>query len=166
MSGLASPAGQMDYSLHMKLAIAFVLLAACGADKPAPATPIANHPVESTPPPSSEQAELDRKVAAAEREANEARKLAQEAQEQLDKLALEIDDMSRRVDKAVEAVVSAQNDADRGAAAARLKQLQQEQAEMRARVARAKEAAIRAERLKGIKIDPKCLDNPLARGCS
>ena len=37
---------------------------------------------------------------------------------------------------------------------------------MEARIAAAKAAAAHAERVKGVKISQKCLDNPLAAGCN
>ncbi len=60
----------------------------------------------------------------------------------------------------------AQRQADRDAANAKLSALRKQRAEMEARIAEAKAKSARAERLKGVKIDQKCLDNPLAKGCS
>jgi len=60
---------------------------------------------------------------------------------------------------------AAQNDADREAAKSRLQQLQREKSDMEARVAAAKEAAAKGERVKGVKVSKECLDNPLAKGC-
>lgn len=90
---------------------------------------------------------------------------AAEAAEKLRKLATELDALDARVTKAVNAVINAQNDADRSSASATLKQLQAEKADLGVRVAEAKAAAARAERQKGVHISKECLDNPLAKGC-
>jgi len=84
---------------------------------------------------------------------------------QLAKLADEQRALDRRVAKAMDAVVNAQNDSDRSAAKARLTALQREKAALDARVAAARADAEKAARAKGIKVRKECLDNPLAKGC-
>ncbi len=149
----------------MKLAIAFVVLAACGGDKPAPAQPVSNQTAEPAQPPPPAQPDPDADRARAQQQADLAIKAAQEAQAVVDHFVRELEAMNQQIDGAVTGVANAQNDAERSAATARLKELQAEQADMRARVEAAKEAAMKAERRKGVKVSPACLDNPLARGC-
>jgi len=111
----------------------------------------------------AEQASLAAKKA--ELEAQEAMKQAKAAQENITQVAKDLDAMNERLAGAVDAVVNAQNDADRAAAKAKLEALQKEKADLEAHVAAAKAAADRAERTKGVTISKECLDNPLAKGC-
>jgi hypothetical protein len=92
-------------------------------------------------------------------------KAADAARVSLDQIARELDALNKRVDVAVAAVANAQNAADRTAATDRLKQLQVEHTELLRRIGAAKDAAAKAERAKGVKVSPECLDNPLAKGC-
>jgi colicin import membrane protein len=113
------------------------------------------------------QSDVDNKAKTeAEAVAEQAKKDAREAQEAVDKLQKDLGDLQTRVDVAVDNVVSAQNDADRASAKAKLDALKREKYEMEQRIAEAKAKAARAERLKGVKIKQECLDNPLAKGCS
>jgi hypothetical protein len=112
---------------------------------------------------SSDSAESEQRANAA---AEKAIKDAKEAKEKLDQVEKSLDELNEKVGKAVDSVVAAQNDADRGAAKARLIELQKEQYEMKQRVAAAKAAADAAERHKGVHVKQECLDNPLAKGCS
>jgi phage-related minor tail protein len=112
---------------------------------------------------------VDAELAAAKQAAELAAqsvKEAQEAQDAVARLEQDATDLQKKVTDATDAIVGAQNQADRDAAKARLDQLQKEKAELDARVAEAKAAAARAERLKGVKISKECLDNPLAKGCN
>ena len=63
-------------------------------------------------------------------------------------------------------LASAQTDADRRAAQANLDKLRQQKFEMEKRIQEAKNAAAKAERVKGVHLSKECLDNPLAKGCS
>lgn len=94
-----------------------------------------------------------------------AEKIALDAQEQLDRLQRDLSDMEKKVNGAVESVMSAQNDADRANANAKLRALQKEKYEMEQRIAAAKAAAARAERKAGVKVSAECQANPLAKGC-
>ena len=109
--------------------------------------------------------EADRNAEIAKKAADQAVKDAADAKEKLDKVSKDLDDLNDRVNKSVNDVVAAQNDADRAAAKTRLAQLQQEQYEMKQRVAAAKAAADKAERNKGVHLSQECLNNPLAKGC-
>ena len=90
---------------------------------------------------------------------------AAEAADKLQKLSTEVDALNDKVSKAVDAVLNAQNDADRAAAKAVLTRLQKDKADLEQRVTDAKATAARAERMKGVHISKECLDNPLAKGC-
>ncbi len=103
--------------------------------------------------------------AVAEQRAAEAEKAAKEAEDTVNKLQRDLEDLNIRVGAAVDGVVAAQNDADRAGAKSKLEALRREQAEQQSRIAAAKAAAERAKRLGGLKIDKRCLDNPLAKGC-
>ena len=102
----------------------------------------------------------------AEQIAAQAVKDAKEAQEAVEVLQKDAEAMSKKVDTAVDALASAQSQADRDAAKSKLDQLRREKYEMDQRIAEAKAKAARAERLKGVKISKECLDNPLAKGCN
>ena len=140
----------------MKRTLAFVLLAGCTADPPAPQAPVAN---TSQPAPQPD----DR--ARARQEADEAIKAAREAEQRIDQIARDLEALDQRVSDAVGQIANAQSDADRAAAKAQLEQLQREKAEMAMRVRAAKEAAEKAQRLKGNFDTTECLNNPLAKGC-
>jgi hypothetical protein len=101
----------------------------------------------------------------AEHEAQTAVNQAKDAQDKLDKVTKDLEDLNDKVGTAVNAVVAAQNDADRASAKSKLLQLQQEQADMRARVQAAKDAAALAVRKAGVKTSDECKNNPLAKGC-
>ena len=87
-----------------------------------------------------EEADVDKESAAklAEREAvaraEQAQKDAMEAMEKVTKIEADLGALSQRVDAAIQAVMAAQNDADRRAANERLLQLQREKAEMERRI--------------------------------
>src|SRR3569623_1432953 len=106
------------------------------------------------------QAELDRKAK------EEAVKVAADAQEKVERIQHDLDDLNDKITKAVDAVATAQNDADRASARQKLANLQKEQAEMRQRAADAKAAAAKAERARCVHTSAECLANPLAKGCS
>jgi hypothetical protein len=85
-----------------------------------------------------------------------------EAQHQLAKLSKDLDDLNAKVASAVDAVVAAPSDADRAFVKARLIQLQQEEADLRARIAAAKAAADLAKPTDGVMGDyPSCTWNRL-----
>jgi septal ring factor EnvC (AmiA/AmiB activator) len=106
----------------------------------------------------------------AEREArmvaDQAVKDARDVREKVDRIEHDLQDLDAKVKTAVDTVVAAQNDADRAGASAKLGELQREKAEMEARLAAARAAAERARRSPVLRVDPKCVDNPLAKGCS
>lgn len=66
----------------------------------------------------------------------------------------------------LDALAAAQNDADRKAAQAKLEAGRRIVEELEQRLAEAKAAAAKAERMRGVKLSPACLENPLAKGCS
>ncbi len=113
----------------------------------------------------ADSAEAEKKKVAAEAIAMQAVKDAEEAQQKVERLAADLQDLDKKVSAAVDSVVSAQNDADRSNATAKLKQLQKDKYEMEQRIAEAKANAARKERLKGAKVSDECKRNPLARGC-
>ena len=104
--------------------------------------------------------------ARAEQVAAQAKKDAEEAKEAVARLERESEDLKTKMDQATDLLAAAQTQADRDAANSKLRALREQRAEMERRIAEAKAKAARAERLKGVKIDQKCLDNPLAKGCS
>lgn len=112
-----------------------------------------------------EELAVKKEAQEAMKQAQEAQKQAQEAQDKLQQVAKDLGDHDGRLAKAASELISAQNEADRAAAAAKLEALKKEQAELEARVAAAKAAAEKAERAKGVKISKECLDHPLAKGC-
>ncbi|MBS1121621.1 MAG: hypothetical protein H6Q90_3849 [Deltaproteobacteria bacterium] len=97
--------------------------------------------------------------------ADEAEKAAKQAVELVDRLQRDLQDMDKKVSTAVDSVVSAQNDADRANANAKLKALQKEKYEMERRIQDAKDAADKAKRKKGATVSEECKNNPLAKGC-
>jgi len=100
--------------------------------------------------------------------ASQAMKDAQAAKEQLDKLLRALDELDNQIARAADAVVGADNDADRAAAKARLEQLLQEQHDLMMRTAASRALAFRPERMKYLYlyVPRQCIDNPLAKGCS
>jgi uncharacterized protein HemX len=110
--------------------------------------------------------DAEKAKAKAEAIATQAAKDARDAQETVERLEKESAEMQKNLDSATDLLATAQTQADRDAANAKLSALRKQRAEMEARIAEAKAKAARAERLKGVKIDQKCLDNPLAKGCS
>jgi hypothetical protein len=112
-----------------------------------------------------QSAEDAKKAEIAQKDRDEAVKAAKDAQEKVNELEKNAAEMINQINNAIAAVKSAQTNADRKAAEDKLAKLQQQQAEMQERIKAAKDAAARAERLKGVKISKECLDNPLAKGC-
>jgi hypothetical protein len=111
----------------------------------------------------SDRAEAERKLL--EQRAAQAAEDAKAAQDAVERLQHEADDLQQRLYAATDALSSAQNEADRTSASAKLSQLRRERFELEARIAEAKARAARAERLKGVKINRDCMENPLAAGC-
>lgn len=105
------------------------------------------------------------KAKLAEQQAQEAMEAAKKAQDDVAQLSRELIELGHKVDAATDALAAAQTDADRTAARAKLDELRKERAALEARMQAAKDAAARAEHRRGVHIDPKCLDNPLAPGC-
>ncbi len=142
------------------LLVCLALLFGCGGkkDDPKPDPKVEAEPAAPT------KEDVARKQA--EMVAAEAVKEAKAAYEQVEKLQADAEALSQRVDAAVDAIASAQSQADRDSATAALKALQLEKAELEARLAEAKAKSARAERMKGVQISKECLDNPLAKGCN
>ncbi len=133
-------------------AIAFVLLAACAADPPAPQAPVANQSPPAQPGPTPQQ------------EADEAIKVAREAQARLDQIARDLAALDTKLADLAAQIDKAQSDATRSAASARLDELLREQAEAFRRLRDAKDAVEKA-RSKGDRDSTQCENNPLAKGC-
>lgn len=142
-----------------------LVLGACGGGSKSatePKAPVANDSKaqDPAPAPSSDPAETAR--ADAERAAAN----ADEAHKRVESLQAEASELDAKVKVSLDAVVSAQNDGDRTAAKAKLDSLRKQKSELDARLALAKSEAKRAERGKGVKVSPACIDNPLAEGCN
>ena len=90
---------------------------------------------------------------------------AREAEKLVAHLHRDIETMDGKLDAAVDSVVGAQTQAERDAAKARLDELRQQKYELEKRIAEAKAAALRTERLKGSKVSKECQHNPLLKGC-
>ena len=149
-----------------QLAWVVVVLCACGGgDKAAnePAAPVAN---ETKAPAPTEESSTDPSAAKAQADADRASSNADEARKKVEALQGEMTALDATVNVAVEGVVNAQNDADRQAAKAKLDKLRKQKAELENRLAEAKAQSAKAEREKGVKVSPACIDNPLAKGCS
>jgi chromosome segregation ATPase len=101
----------------------------------------------------------------AEHEAAQAAKDAKAAQDAVERLQRDAEALEQRLFAATDALAAAQNEADRTSASTKLGQLRREKFELEARIAEAKARAARAERLKGVKINRDCMENPLAAGC-
>ncbi len=114
----------------------------------------------------AEQADAEQKMQAAVAATNQARADAKAAGDKVEKLAKALEDQQAKLDAAVNMVVNATTQADRATAKAALAELQKEHAAALAEVAAAKRGAEQAERAKGVKISPECVQNPLAKGCS
>lgn len=138
-------------------------LAACGGEQkqPPPAAPVANQP-------SGSAVEEQRLGDEHRREMREAPARAREAKAKLDQAEAELELVSAKLDAAVDAVASAQNDSDRQAAVARLRALQNERDAAKQRVEQAKAANDDAQRALPVHTQDyhKCMDNPLAEGCT
>jgi predicted nucleic acid-binding Zn-ribbon protein len=142
-----------------RTALVFVVAAACSGSQPA----------AKPDPAAASQSELQLKLQAAQTEAEQARYEARAAQEKLEKIEHDLDDLTAKVDGAVNSIMAAQNDADRAAASSKLQALQKEQAEMKARIRDARDAAEKADKKKSqntVQMSKECMDNPLAKGCS
>jgi hypothetical protein len=104
--------------------------------------------------------ELQRTAAVANTRAQVAleRELAERA-------ARELREDEARITAAVTAVVDAQTADDRAAASARFEELRREKHRLEQRIADARAAYDRANRVRCVCIDPRCVANPLAKGC-
>jgi hypothetical protein len=92
---------------------------------------------------------------------------AQAAKNELDKLMLELDELDYKVAQAITAIAEAENDADRAAAKARLRQWMQQQYEMKQQAAASRAVAHRGARTTRccMCVPRQCIENPLAKGC-
>lgn len=150
------------------IVLAMALVAACGgkkdesADKQ-PAQPAQTDELTKARDEAVQAAEHAR--AAAEAAAHAAMKEAEDAKQKVMSLQKDADDLSAKVDAQVKIIAEATDAATRDKAKAALDELRKQKAELDQRVADAKASAAKAERTKGVKVDPKCLDNPLAEGC-
>jgi hypothetical protein len=147
------------------LAWVVVVLCACGGgNKTAtePAAPVAN---ETKAPDPTPDPTTDPGAAKAQADADRASSNADEARKKVDALQAEMTALDATVNVAVDAVANAQTDADRKAAKAKLDQLRKQKAELEGRLSQAKSESAKAEREKGVKVSPTCMNNPLAKGC-
>lgn len=101
----------------------------------------------------------------AQKVAEEAKKNSEEAAAAVAKLQNDFFELSKSLESAQHAVDTAQGDADRAAANAKLAQLKRERLEMEQRIADARAKAELAKRRAGVKVRQECLDNALAKGC-
>lgn len=108
--------------------------------------------------------EAEQKMRAVEQE-KRTLKAAEEAEQKMLRLEKEASEIIAKINEAIGAVDSAQNDAERHIAKLKLAALQKEHAELNTQIAEAKAATARAKRLRGFKISDECQDNPLAKGC-
>ena len=92
-------------------------------------------------------------------------KEVQAATNEFDALVRELEELDDRIAQAVNALTEAENDADRSAARARLRQLRQQQYEIKQRVAAFRTVVDRRGRIKCLCVPRQCIDNPLAEGC-
>lgn len=109
--------------------------------------------------------EAQAKQAQAELQAKAAQKEATDATDRVNQLATNLEVLSKKTEKATDAVVAAQNDADRSSAKAALDKLRQDKAALEANIAAARQAAFTAQRRAGAHVKQECLDNALAPGC-
>lgn len=152
----------------MKLALAVVVLCACGGNDAKPSPPPATEAgsaLRALGEAERARAESDRIAAEAARARAEAEREANAARATVDQLQKELAAFTERVNAGVDAVASAQNDADRAAAKAKLAALMKEKAELEARLAGAGPRVINPDRMKGVTLSKECLANPLANGC-
>lgn len=87
------------------------------------------------------------------------------AEERLNAALRDLDRLDRDISEAVTDVADAMTQAQREEAAARLRSLQQVQAELRSRAKAARAAAEKARRNSGAAESSECASNPLATGC-
>jgi hypothetical protein len=115
----------------------------------------------------AQQGQTEAEIAAAKARAvaNEAVKAATAARERIPQLEQGAVEMTNRIDEMLAAVSSAQNEAERVAARAKLAVLQKANAELAAELAAVKAQVAKAERLEGTTVSKECRENPLAKGC-
>ena len=111
----------------------------------------------------SDAAQAQTEIAQRERAAAVA--LAQEARTRLEQVDAALGVLDGKVNDALHDVGLSQTKADRDAANAKLRQLQQEQAELRARAAAAKAAEEAAIRHRGLVITGECANASLSKKC-
>jgi hypothetical protein len=93
---------------------------------------------------------------AAENARREAQEHLQEARAELDRLAVQMQEQDAQIEKAMKALLVAQNQADRDRVAAEIRQANQRKADIRRQQAAAEAAAAKAERDAGVDVT-KCL---------
>jgi hypothetical protein len=84
----------------------------------------------------------------------------------LENIEKQVTNLDGQIARAVTSVAEASTETDRTAASDRLRKLQAERAEMAIRVAAARAAVEKAQRMKAVHVTKECLDNPLAKGCT
>ena len=106
-------------------------------------------------------------IAAAEARAaaDTAAKVAASARERVTRLEQGAAEMTNRINEMIGAIDSAQSEAERTTARAKLAALQKENAQVQAQIEAARAEAAKAERQKGVNVSKECLENPLAKGC-
>jgi len=85
--------------------------------------------------------------------------------ELVERAARELREYEARITAAATAVVDAQTADDRARVSARFEDLRREKRRMEQRIADARAAYDRLNRVRCICIDPRCVANPLAKGC-
>jgi hypothetical protein len=101
----------------------------------------------------------------AEQARDQAVDAAKQAQEALERAVDEVTTLDAQVKAAEDEVEGAKTDGERTAANARLGKLQKQLEDAQQRVVEESAKAARTQRLEGIHIDQRCIDNPLAKGC-
>ncbi len=141
--------------------------AACKAEgkKATPAPTPTTVPIVSATGSAAVAPTADAAVANAELSAATMEKAAQDADDAMVAVTAEIANLMVRLHAAVQALAAAKTEAEEVSADNQIEALNRELAELERRV-EAANAAVEAAAVKaGIKIDQRCLDNPLAAGC-
>jgi chromosome segregation ATPase len=140
---------------------AVVLLAACGKDDTGGAGSGASPGTrqEAVKLQDQAQAEALKQAALAREQADRAMVQAQAARARLDSLERELEALDVQVQKAVDAVAAAKNQAELKAASEQLQSLRTNEEALKKRVEVTR-------RTQGVKISDECIQNPLAKGCN
>lgn len=146
---------------------AVIAFAACKAEgkKATPAQKPTTVPIVSATGSAAVAPTADAAVANDEPRAAAMEKAAQDADDAMVAVTAEIANLRVRLDAAVQAVAAAKTEAEDVSADNQMEALNRELAELERRV-EAASAAVEAAALKGgLKIEQRCIDNPLQTGC-